>query len=200
MLNCIVATSTARLSGDFFMSNRNAKTIIADLYTNQAIDDCIVKVVDRGPRDDFKQELFLILLEKPAEEIERIDQEGKILYYVVRIILNLIRQERNVYHKTYLEKKIDYDTEKVLYSRSPAEHGTIEERQEREDREDSFLVELEGIDAKIGNKGYPYHQELINLIVKHGGIRETSRQTGIPKTTVARAVHKVRSHLNDNVR
>jgi hypothetical protein len=83
--------------------------IITELYKSREIDDCINKLIPAQDRDDFKQELFLILLEKQTEEIVRIDQTGKMLYYVVRIIINLSRQQRNVYHSKYRDKKIAYD-------------------------------------------------------------------------------------------
>lgn len=179
----------------------NFNNIVSQLYKNQELNDCIGKVIPTAYRDDFKQELFLILLEKNPTEIVRISESGKLLYYVVRIILNLSRQERNIFHTKYMDKRIDYDTEKVLYStRNPAEVDTMEERQQRENQEDNFLTELSCIDEKLGNKNYPYYQSIVELIAKYGSMREVSRQTGIPKTTVARAAQRVRNHFNDNLR
>lgn len=140
----------------------------------------------------------MILLEKPSEEIIRISEDGKLLYYVVRIILNLSRQAKNIYHTKYNDKRVDYDTEKVLYSRCPSEVDTMGERIDRENREERFLEELNGIDVRMGGN-YPFHENLISLIVEYG-LRETSRQTGIPKSTLHDSVKKIRGHLNENVR
>ena len=104
----------------------NYNKILTQLYTNSDLDDCIRKVIPTNHREDFKQELFLILLEKPSGEIIRISESGKLLYYVVRIILNLSRQERNVFHTKYMDKRIEYNTAKVNYSRSPADFNTME--------------------------------------------------------------------------
>lgn len=178
----------------------NYNRLIADLYQNQELNDCIHKFIPATHREDFKQELFLILLEKPHEEIIRISETGKLVYYVVRIILNLYRQERNVFHTKYLDKRIEYDTEKTNSFQPEVEYFTIDKRQELEELEERFLQELDGIDGKMGGIDYPYYQSLVELIVKYGSMAEVSRQTGIPKCTISRSVKRVRNYLNDNVR
>lgn len=93
---------------------------LTELYNSKQLNECIQKFVKPDYRDDFKQELFLILLTKPQAELMDIINQGNIIYYTVRIIINLSRQSKNTFQTTYFDKKIDYDTEKVLYSRSPA--------------------------------------------------------------------------------
>lgn len=172
---------------------------LTELYNSKQLNECIQKFVKPDYRDDFKQELFLILLTKPQAELRDIINQGNIIYYTVRIIINLSRQSKNTFQTTYFDKKIDYDTEKVLYSRSPADFDTIGERQERENKEDQLLSELEGIDHKIGNKNFPFYETLLRIVAEHGGIREASRRTGLPKSSIYDSVKKVRNHFKDRL-
>lgn len=172
---------------------------LTELYNSKQLNECIQKFVKPDYRDDFKQELFLILLTKPQAELRDIINQGNIIYYTVLIIINLSRQSKNTFQTTYFDKKIDYDTEKVLYSRSPADFDTIGERQERENKEDQLLRELEGIDHKIGNKNFPFYETLLRIVAEHGGIREASRRTGLPKSSIYDSVKKVRNHFKDRL-
>ncbi len=167
--------------------------IISILYTSRELDECISKVVAPRHRDDFKQELFLILLEKPPQEIVRIAETGKLLYYVVRIILNLSRQERNIYHTKYLDKKTEYNTDRVL--QSCEEELGIEERQEKETAEDAALYEFRLMDDKLRPGGFPYYRSLVELVVKYGSLREAEQATGIPRSTLHDTIVKVRNYL-----
>lgn len=182
------------------MSCEQARTIISDLYNSPEVNDCIKKVVDRGPRDDFKQELYVILLEYPCDKIVEVSNQGKIKYFVARIIINLFNQERNVFQKKYLNNKIDYDTEKVLYhSLPPSDYNHMEERKRREDVEDIILEGAEGIDERMGNDSFPYYENLIQALKKHGSMREVSRELGIPIASISMAIKRVRTHLKDNL-
>jgi len=172
---------------------------LTELYNSKQLNECIQKFVKPDYRDDFKQELFLILLTKPKAELRDIIEQGNIIYYTVRIIINLSRQNKNTFLTTYFDKRIDYDTEKVLYSRSPADFDTIGERQEREDKEDELLKELEGIDHKMGSKNFPFYEKLIRIVAEHGGIREASRRTGIPKSSVHRSINRIKDHFKDRL-
>lgn len=176
------------------MSCESATSKITAIYQQPEIDDCICKLVKKELRPDFKQELFLILLQVPCDTIDRMN--GDLKYYVVRVILNLVRQQKNVFHKTYLDKTIEYNTEKINYQvSSPAETDTISERIEKELSEEKIIVRLDTIDLELGNSSYPFHRELIKLINKYGTIREVEKITGIPRTTIHRTVKKVRDQL-----
>lgn len=177
------------------MSCEAATKIITELYSAPEIDDCISKLVKKELGPDFKQELFLILLSVPCEKVEQMN--GTFKYFVVRIILNLVRQEKNIFHKTYLDKTIEYDTDKLNYQTiSPADIDTISERQQRENEEERIIRRFEIIDRELGNNSYPYHKEMIKLLVECGSNREVSRRTGIPHTTVDRTINHVRKYFN----
>lgn len=174
------------------MSCEQARKLIEKAYRLKDLDDCIEKVIPSRHRADFKQELFLILLQKDCAHIESLGD--KLNFYIVRIILNLSNWQRGMYQKKYVDPKTVYDTEKIMYSRSPAEVDTMEERVEREDREDQIIKELEEVDGVLGNTNYPFYKNLIRLLAEYGSMSEVSRETGIPKTTIHRSIQRVRDH------
>ena len=171
-----------------------SQQLITDIYNNPEIDECIAKLVDTGLRADFKQELFLTLCSVPCEKI--ISMNGSLKYFTVRIILNLVRQKRNVFHKTYLDKTVEYNSDKFKYeTSSPADVDTMAERCERENREESIINRIESIDAELGNTSFPYHHAMVELLSKLGSVRAVSDETGIPLTTAQRTFKKIRQHL-----
>ena len=106
---------------------------------------------------------------------------GNLKYFVVRIILNLVRQKRNVFHKTYLDKTVEYNSDLLKYeTSSPADVDTMAERHENEDKEEEIINRIESIDKELGNLSYPYHRAMVELLSKLGSMRAVSYETGIP--------------------
>src|SRR5690348_12449179 len=94
---------------------RTISVIAAELFLNPEIDNCIAKVVPPRHRDDFKQELFQIILEDKTGSFQRADNDGKVFFQTVRTILNLAHFQRGVFHKKYLnhERSMSEYTELV---------------------------------------------------------------------------------------
>lgn len=64
----------------------NRNQIINYLYNNREINTCLKQNIPRDKFDDFKNELFLLLIEKGEPELKRLWSEGKIVNYVKGII------------------------------------------------------------------------------------------------------------------
>lgn len=181
----------------FFVSDTvTINQIAEELFSSKEVDNCIKKVVAPEYFDDFKQELFLIILNDTTGSFMRAYKDGKHRFHTVRTILNLTKYTRGVFHKKYLEPEsmtVEF-TESVPCQ--PCEG--IEIRRFKEEREDRVLEEIKHMDESEGLKtksGYPFYLASIEAVRKYGGIRKASRATGIPKSTLARAVIKVREHL-----
>jgi len=165
--------------------------MIADIYQSKDIDDCIQKLVISKHRQDFKHEVFLILCQIPCEEV--IKMNGTFRYYVVRIILNLARQKFNVYHRTYLNSQVVYDTDKLKYeSSNPAEINTMAERAEREAKELEQVRRIINIDIEMGKDDFPVYWATVKALVHCGSYRKLEEETGIPIATAHRTIQKVR--------
>lgn len=178
------------------MSCDKARELITEVYDLREVDECIAKIIRTDHQRDFKQEVFLILLETPCDKVSTISQTGGLRLYVFRIIWNLFRQKRNVYNSTYREQSVEYNTDKLdseKYSLPPAEYDSIGERQRKEDKEMVMITRISQLDDVMGTF---YHRELVALIAKYGSMREVSRQLGIPTSSISDSIKKVRKHLS----
>jgi hypothetical protein len=155
-------------------------SVIAELYASKEVDECISKMVREDLRKDFKQELFLIICTQPEEKIIELHRKSELRYFVVRIIINLASQNRNVFHKKYLQ----------TYS----EIGEIADEQVP-DRE-GYLKKLTDEFSKIDDHfGTFCHRVMIELVLKMGSVKKVSEETGIPKRTIYRTIETTRKHL-----
>jgi hypothetical protein len=145
-------------------------------------------------QNDFKHEVILLLYEKPHELILSLYNTSGLTYYVVRIILNLVNQKRNIYHRVYNDFNVTYDTEIVETLKLSCEGITIVQRKRDEEREERLI---EHINNNLDEKDkFPYYKRIVDAVEEHGGIRAASRATGIPKSSIAEAIKKVRQKLN----
>lgn len=161
-----------------------ADKIIIDLYKSKELDDCILKFVPAHLLDDFKQEVFLLLCEMDKEKLVNIKD---IKFYTVRIIINLATQVRNIFHKKYLLKNIEFEEKHVEQKESD-----IKERLEFEKYEEEVLKHIGEMDNHFNTF---FYRGLTEVLKKYGSMREVSRKTGIPIATVSRGIKKVREYL-----
>ncbi len=64
----------------------NRNQIINYLYNNREINTCLKQNIPRDKFDDFKNELFLLLIDKGEVELQRLWNQGNIVNYVKSII------------------------------------------------------------------------------------------------------------------
>lgn len=141
--------------------------------------------------DDLRQEIFVILLEKDKELIVRLYDEKKLIYYVVRILINLLRQKNNTYHKQYIT-----GTEELIPGRdSPKLCEEPEELEIRRIKEEDEVKALDKIDKMDEDLNTCYYRLLTVEYKKHGSMREISRRTGIPIKSISNSFKKIRKHL-----
>lgn len=165
--------------------------IIEQLYRSKELDDCIRKTVRPDLQSDFKHELILILYDKSPELIQRLHEARQLTFYVVRIILNLVNQSRNIYHQTYINPAVTYDNDKLKDKHEESE--CLEERLKKEEKELEVLNEFNNLDSTFNTF---YYRRLIQEVAKTGGVRAASRATGIPRSSISDSIKKVREHLN----
>lgn len=174
----------------------NIDSIVGNLYKSPDLNSCIAKMVKPDHQQDFKQELFLLLYQKPHELLLSLYNSSGLTYYVVRIILNLVNQKRNVYHKTYNDFAVTYDSESM--DRMISEDDNFTERIQDEEKELQLLSEIDSMDEKLRTPQFretPYYRHLVYLISQHKSQRAVSRLTGIPVSSISESVKRVRKHL-----
>lgn len=166
--------------------------IITNLYNSKEVDDCICKMVQAKHRQDFKQELFLVISEKDESFINDLWNKREIKFYIVRTIINLSRQKRNVFHKNYLDTKVNYDTDKLSTVELKAESDCIEERVRKEENEIRMIKKVHDLDQEMNTPAYRLMALLVN---KLGSQREVARITGINVSIISRGLKKVRERI-----
>lgn len=85
--------------------------IIEKLYKENFIQNIIKRYTTKlnlEDEEDVSQEIYLILLEMPEEEIVRLFNVNQLNFYVVRIIKNQLLSTTSMVYKLYLKNKINY--------------------------------------------------------------------------------------------
>lgn len=132
----------------------------------------------------MRQEVFLKLCSQDRKLIKSLYDKGVLFYYSIVIAKN---EAINLYRKN--KRTVVYD-----FSEVESTEPDICDRITREQNEDLLIQSLSMIPGD-----YPYHKELINIIVKEGSMNKASALTGIPLTSIHRDVTFVRSFLKSKV-
>lgn len=198
--------------------------IIEELYRSKEFNDCIGKMDPPDLRDDLKSEVMLILLEKGDDEIMDLYELGKLRFYTVRIILNLIQSNTSPFYKKFRLTNIsafeDYPDNGVVQFEmldKVGAHGKLtkeattyinvsfcnselHQRLLKEMQEDKAI---EFINAMPDGQ---YDKEIVKLYLKLGNYRAIEKETsvngvpGIPwescYCTVQKVIKQIREHVN----
>lgn len=126
----------------------------------------------------MKQDLFEILLKKDQQLILSLYNQGTLYYYSVRVVINLFKKKyscvnRNVPLADIADTPFD-NTAEIL------------------------LREYEAMEMNADN-GYPYHKQIIQLVVEQGSQRQASLVTGIPEQSIRDKVRDVRKYLKSKL-
>lgn len=186
--------------------------IIEHLYNSVEVDDCIRRMVRPDHQQDFKQELFLKIYEIPEERLIGLYERKELKFYVVRSLINLVKNSSSVYNKNYViperakvePMKIDVsesnDEYKIGLANGESRMIDIDDPDDlikRIEFEEKEIMLIDEINNKLDDEfGTHYYRNLVHLITEHGSMREVSRRTGIPIASISEAVKKVRNHLN----
>jgi hypothetical protein len=80
----------------------NAESIVLDLYRSGEIRKACLTITGGNPLwKDLEQEVVLILLEKDPDKITKMQVQGYLRFYIVRLIMNLYRGNNNQFAKKY---------------------------------------------------------------------------------------------------
>lgn len=84
--------------------------IIEKLYKENFIQNIIKKYTTKlnfEDEEDVSQEIYLIILEMPEEEIVRLFNNNQLNFYIVKIIKNQLLSTTSMVYKLYLKNKIN---------------------------------------------------------------------------------------------
>jgi len=182
------------------MEERNR--LLTEIFLSKELAVCLAKIEPESIRDDLKQHVFLLLLEKPKEFITELNKTGKLKNYVVKVIFQLVRFKEDKFHRVQ-RKQTELPTDFTDFC--------IDSKLINDD--DNRVVEMErhcevGL-AVILNTPSPsqggsdnvnwYHGRLLQLYVQLGNYRAVSKETGIPIKSVFNAVKQAREEIKRKV-
>lgn len=169
-----------------------AADIVATWYTNKEVDDCLRNRFPADLVDDVRQDLFEILLKTGEERILHLHNTGKMRFYIVRIIINLSRQQRNVVFKNYRPPHTDFECDELQDDfNDPA---VVKEERQR-------LAQFEQERWAAIDRLHWYEWEVFKLWVEMGSLQKVADYTNINhnslKKTVALARQRVRQYMEE---
>lgn len=159
--------------------------VIEELFTGKNFNDCLQKMEPDYLREDLKQEVAVIVCEWPEEKVIGLYQRKELDFYVVRVILNLVKSKTSPFAKRYRTLHIELPIAEIVDT-------TDRDREDQEQlREYAARVysryEEWGIE-KDNNLYYQYH--LIKLYLDTGNFRAIEQLTRIPFTSCYKTIKK----------
>src|SRR5687767_7780596 len=134
-------------------------------------------------RQDLKQETILSLLEQPDQRIIELRKRNELVFFAVRVIINLICSNRSSFYKTYRQKTTPNIPE--------VQYHELNGRAVREELEERALGKIDSL--------YWFDREVVRLYLKLGTYQAIENETRIPKVsccrTVVKAVKQIRSEI-----
>jgi DNA-directed RNA polymerase specialized sigma24 family protein len=152
--------------------------IITSLYNSKEVNEAIDKMEPAELREDLKAEMFLALMELPDERIITMHEQGFIKFYLVRMMLNMIKSDRSSFYNKY---------------RRQIRHTPEGEQPEAD-------YDLSDVTDQVKELHW-YEQDLVFSYILNGcNATALSRQVGIPRRSIDYTLKLVRKKIDTAVR
>jgi hypothetical protein len=158
--------------------------ILAEYWDLKEVNDAFAKMQPEELQYDLKAEVFLVLCEMNEDKLKGMYERNELKFYIVRIMLNMIKSDRSTFYKNYRNHiefvDVDKDFEIINYDKM--------------DLIDKLEKNLEGL--------HWYNKEILKLyaIDFKNNAKELSRKTGIPYMSLVRTINKTKKQMKTNIR
>jgi hypothetical protein len=154
--------------------------ILVEFWNSKDVNNAIAKMHPVELQQDLKSEVFLILAELDNDKIVGLYQRKELKFYIVRIILNLVKSTDKKFfqkYRNFIEYK-EIDTAEVF----------------QEDIIDNVINAVDEL--------YWYQKEVLRLYANEFdcNARELSRKTGIPYMSLIRTINQTKKELKKKIR
>lgn len=150
--------------------------VIEALFLGKNFNDCLSKMDPVYLREDLKMEVIAAVCEWPEEKILDLHQEGKLEFYVVRVIINMLSNKYSPFFKKFRVQTLELTNMEI------AELYAIDEREKREDMEDRVIAEIDQL--------HWYSATMMKLYMEKGNYRALEEATGIPFISCYKTIQK----------
>jgi len=154
--------------------------ILVEFWQSHEVNEAISKMHPIELQEELKSELFLRIAEIPEEKLIDLYNKKQLRFYIVRIMLNLIRSTDHKFYKKF---------------RNFVEYVPIE------------IIEVEQIDVTTIVKEqyeslYWYEKEIFRLYTFefNCNAKKLSIALGIPYISVVRTINKIKQDLKTKIR
>lgn len=159
--------------------------IIEQLFTGKNFNDCISKMEPEHLREDLKMEVIAVVCEWPEEKVKALHYEGKLEFYVVRVIINMLSNKYSPFFKKFRVQTLQLTNMEI------AEIYALDERELRENQEDAVMGEIDNLDW--------YNGKMLRLYMNKGTYRAMETATGIPHESCYKTVQKAIKELKRKI-
>jgi hypothetical protein len=157
--------------------------IIAEFWESKSVNEAFEKMQPVELQADLKAEVFLVLCEMEEDKLIGLYQRNELKYYMVRIMLNMIKSDRSNFFKNYRNYvELDNDQEVASVESDPEEA-------------------YQKIELHLQNLHW-YNRELFKLYALDfkKNAKELSRKTGIPYMSIVRSINKTKAEIKKNIK
>jgi hypothetical protein len=156
--------------------------IIAEFWQSKSVNEAFEKMKPVELQADLKAEVFLILCEMEEEKLIGLYERNELKYYMVRIMLNMIKSDRSSFFKNYRNYVELLENDVEVVEADPSET-------------------YEKIELHLQNLHW-YNRELFKLYALDfkKNAKELSRKTGIPYMSIVRSINKTKAEIKKNIK
>ena len=154
--------------------------ILSEFWKSKSVNEAFEKMQPVELQADLKAEVFLILCEMDESKLIGLYERNELKYYMVRIMLNMIKSDRSSFFKNYRNYVELLENDVEVYETNPEEtYNKIE-------------VHLQNL--------HWYNRELFKLYALDfkKNAKELSRKTGIPYMSIVRSINKTKAEIKKN--
>lgn len=156
--------------------------IITEFWESKSVNEAFEKMQPVELQADLKAEVFLILCEMDESKLIGLYERNELKYYMVRIMLNMIKSDRSTFFKNYRNYVELLENDVEVFESSPEEtYNKIE-------------LHLQNL--------HWYNRELFKLYALDfkKNAKELSRKTGIPYMSIVRSINKTKAEIKKNMK
>jgi hypothetical protein len=158
----------------------NRQSILAEFYESKEFTKALNKFQPANLRDDLKQEVVMVLCEMPEEKLIGLYTRKELIFYSVRIMLNLINSTKvnQRFYRLFRQPVIEFI-------------DNFDAPQEEYNHEKDVLIEI--IEKKMQDLTW-YERRLLNELTETT-MYKLSIATKIPYTSIYNTVKKIKEKL-----